>query len=160
MTLAVRQDNFLAIGYSKSFQTISRSALHSCLHLRDTFFCKGREVMEKSLKKSYIGSLYWANAEAIQMTCKFKVTEAQEKIIEVAENTWAIYSTGMIDTNQVCPTKNMIQPHQIKSGDTVSINPGCYIHTMDHVISADKSETVEIQTKTLDWARELMELFG
>ncbi len=31
---------------------------------------------------------------------------------------------------------------------------------MDHVILANESETVEIQTKTMDWARELMELFG
>jgi hypothetical protein len=30
---------------------------------------------------------------------------------------------------------------------------------MDHVISADKSEIVEIQMKTMDWAGELMELF-
>jgi hypothetical protein len=31
---------------------------------------------------------------------------------------------------------------------------------MDHVISMDESETVEIQKKTIDWTRELMELFG
>jgi hypothetical protein len=66
------------------------------------------------------------------------------------DNTWAIYFTGRINTNQVCPTKNMIQLHQIKFGDTVSIDPGCYIRTVDHVISADESEMVEIQTKTMD----------
>jgi len=31
------------------------------------------------------------------------------------------------------------------------IEPGCYIRAMDHVISADESETVEIQKKTMDW---------
>ncbi len=31
---------------------------------------------------------------------------------------------------------------------------------MDHVISADESETMEIQTKTMDWAGELTELFS
>jgi hypothetical protein len=31
---------------------------------------------------------------------------------------------------------------------------------MDHVISADESETVEIQKKTMDWTEKLMELFG
>jgi hypothetical protein len=54
----------------------------------------------------------------------------------------------------------MIQTRQINSGDTVTVEPGCYIRTMDHVISADKSETIEIQKKTMDWTGELAELFG
>ncbi len=31
---------------------------------------------------------------------------------------------------------------------------------LDYVISADKSETIEIQKKTMDWTSELAELFG
>jgi hypothetical protein len=44
ITPDIGQNNLLAIGHSKSFQTISSSDLHSCLHLGDTFFCKGRKV--------------------------------------------------------------------------------------------------------------------
>jgi hypothetical protein len=65
--------------------------------------------METSLKKSCLGSLYLAKAEAIQNTCKFKVAEASEQIFELAENNWAVYSTGTIKTNQVCQARNMIQ---------------------------------------------------
>ncbi len=95
-----------------------------------------------------LATLYWANAEAIQTTCKFKLVEAREKIFELAENTWAIYSTGMININQACPAKNTNKPELIKSGHAVLIDPGCYIQTMDHIISADKSEMAEIQMKT------------
>jgi hypothetical protein len=56
----------LAIGHSESFQTISSSDLHACLHLGDTFFCKGRKIMEISLKRSCFGTLYMANSESIQ----------------------------------------------------------------------------------------------
>jgi hypothetical protein len=31
---------------------------------------------------------------------------------------------------------------------------------MGHVISADESDTIEIQRKTMDWASELADLFG
>jgi hypothetical protein len=31
---------------------------------------------------------------------------------------------------------------------------------MDHVISADESETIEIQRKTMDWTGKLAKLFG
>ncbi len=68
-----------------------------------------------------------------------KVVEASERIFELAENTWAVFSTGAINTNQVCQARNMIQTRQINSGDTVTVEPGCYIRTMDHVISADES---------------------
>jgi hypothetical protein len=78
ITPDVGQNNLLGIKHSKSFQTIFSPDVHSCLHLGDTFFCKGRKVMETSLKKSCLGSLYLANAEAIQTTCKFKVAEASE----------------------------------------------------------------------------------
>ena len=54
----------------------------------------------------------------------------------------------------------MIQTHQIKSGDTVTVEPGCYIRTMDYVISADESKMIEIQKKTIDWTGELAELFS
>ncbi len=73
---------------------------------------------------------------------------------------WAVYSTGTINTNQVCQARNMIQTRQINSGVTVTVEPGCYIQTMDHVISADESEMIEIQKKTMDWIGELAELFG
>ncbi len=58
--------------------------------------------MMESLNKSCIGSFYLANAEAIQTMCKFKVAEASEEIFELAENTWAVYSTRTINKNQVC----------------------------------------------------------
>jgi hypothetical protein len=93
--------------------------------------------METNLKKSCLGSLYLANSDVIQNTCKFKVAEASERIFELAENTWAVYSTGTINTNQVCQARNTIQTRQINSGDTVTVEPGCYIRTMDPVISAD-----------------------
>jgi len=73
---------------------------------------------------------------------------------------WAVYFTGTINTNQVCQAKNTIQTCQINSGDMVTVEPGCYIRTMDHVISADESETIKIQKKTMDWTGELAKIFG
>jgi hypothetical protein len=99
ITLDVGPSYLLAICHSQSFQTISSADLHTCLHLGDTFFCKGRKVMETSLKRSYLGALYMANSESIQNHCRFWIAEAREKILELSENTWAVYSVGTISTN-------------------------------------------------------------
>jgi hypothetical protein len=57
-------------------------------------------------------------------------------------------------------TINTNQTSQIKSGDTVTVEQSCYIRTMDHVILADESETIEIQKKSMDWTGKLAELFN
>jgi hypothetical protein len=48
---------------------------------------------------------------------------------------------------------------QIQSGETIKIKPGCYVRTMDHVISADESEMIKIAIKTMDWAGKIIDLF-
>jgi hypothetical protein len=117
ITPDVGQTNLLAIGHSQSFQAISSTDLYACLHLGDTFFCKGRKVMETKLKRSCLGALYMANSNSIQNHCRFKIAEAREKIFELSENTWAVYSIGTISTNQVCPAANDVTTMQIQSGD-------------------------------------------
>jgi hypothetical protein len=111
------------------------------------------------LKRSCLGALYMANSESIQNHCRFKITEAREKISELSKNTWAVYSVGTISTNEVCPAANAVTAMQIQSGDTIRIKPGCYVRTMDHVISANESETIEVTIKMMDWAGEITDLF-
>jgi len=159
ITPDVGQTNLLAIVHSQSFQAISSADLHACLHLGGTFFCKGRKVIETSLKRSCLGALYMANSESIQNHCRFKMAEAREKIFELSENTWAVYSVGTISTNEVCPAANVVTAIQIQSGDTIRIKPGCYVRTMDHIISTNKSEMIEVIIKMMDWASEITVLF-
>jgi hypothetical protein len=92
-----------------------------------------------------------ANSHWIQNNCHFKIAEAGEKIFELSENTWAVKSIRTISTNEVCPTSNDVTEMQIQSGDTIKVKPGCYVCTMDHVISADESETFEVKIKAMDW---------
>jgi hypothetical protein len=159
ITLDVGQTNLLMIGHLQSFQEIFSTDLHACLHLGDTLFCKGRKVMETNLKRSCLGALYMANSNSIQNHCRFKIAEAREKIFELSKNTWVVYLIGTISTNQVCPAANAVTAMQIQSGDTIKIKPGCYVRTMDHIISGNESETTKIAIKTMDWAGEITDLF-
>jgi hypothetical protein len=56
------------------------------------------------------------------------------------------------------PTSNDVTKMQIQSGDTIKVKPGCYVCTMDHVISADESETFEVKIKAMDWPGEITDL--
>jgi len=106
-----------------------------------------------------LGTLYLADAKNIQGRCKFLIHGAQEKIFHLDSNKYVVYSLGKINTNQVCPKAKSISAVQISSGQTVRINPSCYIRTMDHIIMTNDSEKIEIHYKWLDWTWTLGQLF-
>jgi hypothetical protein len=103
--------------------------------------------------------LYLADAKNIQDRCKFSIGGAQEKIFRLDSNTCVVYSLRKINTNHVCPKAKSISAIQISSGQTIRINPSFYIRTMDHIITADDSEEIEIHSKWLNWTWTLAQLF-
>jgi hypothetical protein len=152
-------NNMITVGHSKSHQTISSTDLQNCNKMGEAYFCKGRNVLLTDLTKTCIGSLYLASAKSIQQRCKFSVGRAQEKIFGLNSNTYMVYSLGKISTNHVCPKAKTISAVQIISGQTIRINPSCYIRTMDHIITADDSKEIEIHSKWLDWTWTSGQLF-
>jgi len=153
ITPDIGSTNLLAIGQSKSFQTISSAELHSCLHLGYTFFCKWRKVMETSLKRSCLGTLYLANSEAIQQTCKIQKCQGKRKHAGCLLHQNYQHKPGL-------QKQNSGKSKLIQSDNKATINPGYYIRTMEDIISAGVSETVKINIKSMDWASQLAELFS
>jgi len=96
----------------------------------------------------------------IKNNCKFRIASTREKIYTLGNNTFLVYSIGTIATNQVCPKSNTLSPVTIKSGHSITVQAGCNIPTMDHVISADDSEETQILNSWLDWTMSLPELFN
>jgi hypothetical protein len=54
----------------------------------------------------------------------------------------------------------MLLPITIKSSHPITVQAGCNIPTMDHLIYADDSEDTEILNSWLDWTMSLPELFN
>jgi hypothetical protein len=159
VTLEVSTNNLIAVGHYKSYQLLSSSDLQNCNKMGEAYFCKGRNVLFTDLTKTSLGALYLANAKNIQDQCKFSICRAQEKIFRLDSNTYVVCSLGKINTNHVCPKAKSISAVQISSGQTVQINPSCYIRTMDHIITADDSEEIQIPSKWIDWTWTLGQLF-
>jgi hypothetical protein len=152
ITPEVGTNNMITVGHSKAYQLISSWDLQTCNKMGETYFCKGRNVLLMDLTKTYLGA-----TKNIQDLCKFSIHRAQGKIFPLDSNTYVVYSLEKINTNHVCPKgKSAVQ---ISSGQTVRINPSCNIRTMDHIITADDSEEIEIHSKWLNWTWTLGQLF-
>jgi len=133
----VGRNDLIAIGDTNSFQTLSSSDLAACKRLGQTFFCEGRTVLKTNIVHDCMGSLFLATSTLIKANCKFHISDTREKIFSLGNNTWLVYSIGTIATNQVCPN----------------------IATMDHLITADETDDVEVHSTWLDWTMSLPELF-
>jgi hypothetical protein len=158
--LGVRKSDLIAIGNTEAFQTLSTSDLANCKHLGQTFFCEGRSVLQTNIVQDCLGSLYLGSTTLIKTNCKFQIDSTMEKIYSLGNNPWLVYLIGTIATNQVCPKSGMLSPLTIKSGQSVTVKAGCHIPTMDHLISADESEDMEIIDSWHDWTMSLSQLFN
>ncbi len=159
VTPKVGTNNMIPVGHSNLYQLFSSSDLQTSNKMGEKYFCKGRNVLLTDLTKTCLGALYLPKAKNIQDRCKFSISGAQEKIFHLDSNTYVVYSVGKINTNHICPKAKTISAVQISSGQTVRINPSCYIRTMDHIIKADDSKEIEIHSKWLDWTWTLEQLF-
>jgi hypothetical protein len=156
----VGKADLIAIGNTEAFQTLSTSDLANCKRLGNTFFCDGRSVLQTNIVENCLGSLYLGSSSLIKANFKFHIDSTREKIYNLGNNTWVVYSIGTIAMNQVCPRDNSLLPPTIKSGQTVTVKQGCNIPTMDHLISADDSEDHQILNSWLDWTMTLSQLFN
>jgi len=151
--------DLIAIGDTNSFQTLSSSDLAACKRLGPTFFCEGRTVLKTNIVHDCMGSLFLATSTLIKANCKFRISDTREKIFSLGNNTWLVYSIGTIATNQVCPKSKSNTPITIRSGQAITVQSGCHIATMDHLITADETDDVEVHSTWLDWTMTLSQLF-
>jgi len=159
MTPDVRKNNLLAIRNNQTFKTLSSTDLQSCRRLGDTFFCKGMRVFQTDLRQSCLGSLFLGHAVSVRENCRFQITNAKEQIFDIDDNMWAVYTTGTISTNQICPATGSVEPLQIQSGQVIKIKTGCYVRTMEHIISADEYKDLTLSTQRLERKWNVEELF-
>jgi hypothetical protein len=121
-----------------------------------TFFCKGCTILQTNIINDCLGSLYLGSATLIKTDCKFWIDNTRENIFSLGNNTWFVYSIGTIATNHVCPKAGNLPLIMIKSGQSVTVKPGCDISsTMDHLMATDETEDMEIVTSWLDWTMTL-----
>jgi hypothetical protein len=117
-------------------------------------------VLKTNIVHDCMGSLFLATSTLIKANCKFPISDTREKIFSLGNTTWLVYSIGTIATNQVCPKSKSNTPLTIHLGQAVTVQSGCHIATMDHLITADETDDMEVHSTWLDWTMTLSQLFN
>jgi hypothetical protein len=158
--LEVGRADLLTIGDTNLLQMLSSSELANCRCLGTTFFCEGKTVLKTNIIHDCMGSLFLASSTLIKKAnCKFRISDTREKIFSLDNNTWLVYSVGTIATNHEYPKARTSSPLTISLGQAVTVQSGCHIPTMDHLITADETEEMQVHSTWLDWTMSLLQLF-
>jgi hypothetical protein len=117
-------------------------------------------MLKTNIVHNCMGTLFLATSTLIKANCKFRISDTQEKIFNLGNNTWLVYSIGSIATNQGCPKSKSNTPLTICSGQAITVQSGCHIAKMDHLITADETDDIEVHSAWLDWTMTLSQLFN
>jgi hypothetical protein len=101
--LDVGKQDFIDIGNTEAFQTLSSSDLANCKRLGKTFFYKGCSILQTNIVNDCLGSLYLGSTTLIKNKCKCRIDSTREKVYSLSNNTWIVYSIGTIATKQSLP---------------------------------------------------------
>ncbi len=129
--------DLIAIGNTEAFRMLSSSDLANCKCLGQTFFCEVRTILQTNIVNDCLGSLHLGSTTLIKTNYKFWIYNTREKLFSLGKNKWLVYSIRTIAMNHVCPKAGNLSLIMIKSGQSVTVTPGCHIPTMDHLITAD-----------------------
>jgi hypothetical protein len=116
-----------------------------------TFFCEGCTVLKNQHCEQLHGPPLPRQCYIDQGQLQVPDLEYKGKDFQPSQQ----YMVGVLsryDCNQPCMYKaRSPSPLTISSGQAVMVQPRCHIPTMDHLITADESEEMEVHCTCLDW---------
>ena len=126
-----------------TFKIILQSDLTACHKLGDTYFCKGRIVLQTKMEETYLGAIFARHLSGMKTFGKFEISPLKEQVFQLARNKWQIFSRHQFTTSMVC--EKLASPLAIGYTTMVQLEPGCKVILQAHIIYAEQDDTVTIE---------------
>jgi len=152
VTLAANTEplDLLAINSNQLFTTMLSTELINCIHLSETFFCRGRRELRTDIDQNRRSALYLGITDHIKGQCQLHFTTTKQKGFEQTENLWIVFTQRSFITNQHLPHKTE-QRSQNHSGSIFRIKLGCGICAKQHILDSNDSMEFTVNCKINDW---------
>ena len=135
LTPAVGSANIIAMG-NYSFKIVSQMDLSMCHVLGDTYFCKGRNILQTKIGETCLGAIFTKHLPGIKDFCKL------EQVFQVDQDKWHIFSRHHFTTAKVC--KNSIVPLAIGYTTSIQLDPSCKVRLQSRILYADQKDIVPL----------------
>ena len=128
---AVGSSNIMAVG-NNSFQIVSQKELSTCPHLGDTYFCKGRNVLQTKMEETCLGAIFARHLPGIKSFCKL------EQVFQIDQNKWHIFSRHHFTTAKVC--NGSVVPLAIGYTTSIQLDPSCKVRLQSRILYAEQKD--------------------
>ena len=157
LTPSVGEKDILAFGFMNTFKILSQSDLTGCHKMGETYFCKGRNVLETQMDKSCLGSLFMKQLAGMKKFCKFEIKPLTEQVFQLSRNKWQVYSQIPFTTTIVCEKE--ISPLSVEYSTFIELKPGCKVRLQSHVIYSEKEDSITTPGIHFTWSWNVSALF-
>ena len=157
LTPAVGSADIIAVGNLNTFKIVSQSDLTSCHRLGDTYFCKGRNVLQTKMGGTCLGAIFIKDLAGMKSFCKFEITPLEEQVFQLSRNKWQVFSKTHFTTAKVCD--GSVTPLAIGYSTSVQLNPSCKVRLQSHILYAEQEDTVSIEPIHFTWAWNVSAIF-
>ena len=157
ITPDVGYNDVLAFGHMNTFKIISQSDLAGCHRMGDTYFCKGRNVLQTKMEETCLGAIFRQNLGGVKTYCKFEVKPLKEQVFQLATNKWQIFSMNRFTTTKVCET--VASPLAIGYSTTIELEPGCKVLLQANILYAEHESAITIEPTHYTWTWNITAIF-
>jgi len=154
----VGHEDIFAYGKFNTYQVLSSNDLTRCLKLNDMHFCRGRQILKTDFTKTCLSALFKKHIAAIKDYCKFEIQPIDERVYQIAKDTYIVHTNKEIATNLICKHKQ--ESVFIKSGQSFKIPSGCRISLIQHKLYAEDSLRVDEPPQVLELNFDSFAMFG
>ena len=157
LTPAVGGNDILAFGHMNTFKIVSQTDLSSCHRMGDTYFCKGRNVLQTRMEETCLGAIFARHLTGMKTYCKFELKPLREQVFQLSRNKWQVFSKTQFTTSKVC--ENSASPMAIGFTTTVTLESGCKVLLQSNILYAEHEESVTIEPLHFTWAWNISAIF-
>ena len=157
LTPKVGDKDILAFGHMNTFKILSATDLSACHHMGDTYFCKGRNVLQTKMETTCLGSIFARHLSGMKTFCDFELTPRIEQVFELSKNKWQIFSLNYFTTTKVC--QKSVTPVTISYSTEVELDPGCKMLLQSNILYAEEEEEAGLEPVLFSWKWNITSVF-
>ncbi len=133
LTITARED-IIAVGHNNEHRVLTQTQLNHCIQRYQKFICESPLITNTNFSTTCVGSLMDHNSFGIQAHCSLTTSPAQERVFQIANNQFAIYSPVTFTGRGLCLNGSHISA-LISRITKVTVPSGCNLSLRNHVLT-------------------------
>jgi len=132
------------------FRTLSETDIQSCLRIKNTYICGGRNTLQTDIENSCIGGLWLRDHDIISRSCDMEISYSKEFVAKMGSNRWMIFSPKPLTRQIYCGSK-VKDNINFWNQTEIEMPENCKVTLRSNILTTDVNVFVDYKIKVFEW---------